>query len=996
MAHVGSGPFDIFISYSRADNDAGHGWVTALSRFIESESRLPGNDRPRVFIDTENIHSMDDWRDRILAALRHSKVLLVCLSPNYFASDYCQWEWEHFLQRQGPKHLRGEGESIQVVRFAATADSAAAKHPKWLESVRRSTTIDLTPWFDAGPSLLATESEARARVQLVVDTLQERLKATRRELAREYGNLRAANEHFVGRKQQLRDLHEAVGVGRAGVITALHGLGGIGKTELAVHYANEYARSFAAGIWWIDATLGTELKPMIGKLADEPQFPKAPAPLVDGEHRFQFVLSTLRDQVNALNAAESQAGAQVLLLLDNVEHPGLLSASQRTFVGNCPWLSLLVTTRTGMATWANADRLTAIPLDALDPTDALALIREWRPGHAFADVAEQNAASALAHALGYFTLAIEQAAIYLGMRPELPIDELHAKLSADGLTTLDAVAAKEPELLAEMQHNQRLLGLVLDQTLPPANSLPDRLLHYAARWGPDAVPKPWLEDLIRLHHPVLLTKESLVEAWRWITLRRLLTPSVLSELLRMHRLIQAHLLERIAHHQFQAHVDELLLNSQVEIEREMNHRRVDAWRIAALAAWGTDPSNNRKDRLRVTTLAIVAEWASFNRPLLEAAALCLRALTMLDEQVCTGREEEQRLKDTIGCLKTLSRIGLEQGDTQTATDYAERALAIADGLHRADSGSAELERCVETCLNDLGRIFLLCGHVDLAQNAFLRSLRIAERLHSSDVKDKEYLRDLLIAHNNMGEVNFTAGRNDEALQSFLQARDVSWEALATGIQTVRALNDYAVSLQHVSKTKLAMRDTDGAHEAISASVSILLQQGTSGALNMRDYRHLSIALVNLGNVYVTAKKYLLAFSVFKKSFRLSIALNVADQTNSGVSREVSAALSRLGDVFSALNRPSYAERSYLCSLEIRTKLAGQSRKNPSSLRDLLAVHARLHDLYDQIGNEPARISHLLIMDGICQFLKESGFGSNQSDRKHMSEVQDAARPFKGD
>ncbi|MCU0754447.1 MAG: toll/interleukin-1 receptor domain-containing protein [Xanthomonadales bacterium] len=86
------GPFEVFLSYARKDNqpaDPAQGWVTALHRFIQSSARLPGGTAPRVFFDTNHIRDFEDWRHRILDALRHSKVLLVCLSPNYFASDNC-------------------------------------------------------------------------------------------------------------------------------------------------------------------------------------------------------------------------------------------------------------------------------------------------------------------------------------------------------------------------------------------------------------------------------------------------------------------------------------------------------------------------------------------------------------------------------------------------------------------------------------------------------------------------------------------------------------------------------------------------------------------------------------------------------------------------------------------------------------------------------------------------------------------------------------------
>src|SRR5512140_2500635 len=64
------------------------------------------------------------------------------------------------------------------------------------------------------------------------------------------------NEGFVGRDDDLQSLHiasqqgEAVGI-RPAMLT---GLGGIGKTQLAVEYAYRYQSSYPGGVYWVNAT----------------------------------------------------------------------------------------------------------------------------------------------------------------------------------------------------------------------------------------------------------------------------------------------------------------------------------------------------------------------------------------------------------------------------------------------------------------------------------------------------------------------------------------------------------------------------------------------------------------------------------------------------------------------------------------------------------------------------------------------------------------------
>ena len=71
------------------------------------------------------------------------------------------------------------------------------------------------------------------------------------------------NHDFVGRTDDLERLHatlqqcEPVGIRPAG----LTGMGGIGKTQLAVEYVYQHKGDFPDGIFWIDAAKPTGARP---------------------------------------------------------------------------------------------------------------------------------------------------------------------------------------------------------------------------------------------------------------------------------------------------------------------------------------------------------------------------------------------------------------------------------------------------------------------------------------------------------------------------------------------------------------------------------------------------------------------------------------------------------------------------------------------------------------------------------------------------------------
>jgi hypothetical protein len=43
---------------------------------------------------------MEDWQDRILNGLRSARLLVTFLSPSYFASEICGWEFDEYLKHE--------------------------------------------------------------------------------------------------------------------------------------------------------------------------------------------------------------------------------------------------------------------------------------------------------------------------------------------------------------------------------------------------------------------------------------------------------------------------------------------------------------------------------------------------------------------------------------------------------------------------------------------------------------------------------------------------------------------------------------------------------------------------------------------------------------------------------------------------------------------------------------------------------------------------------
>src|SRR4051812_15160241 len=158
-------PYDLFISYSRRDNGQGDGRITQfVDRIGRNFADLAGREL-QVFFDRSAIVGMEDWRHKILQDLHESRLLLACLTPSYFASEHCEWEFVEYLKNEVGRGCVGEG--VAPVHFVPVPgwddpdfDRTCAE---WVVELRRRQRFDLRLWFKKGQALFR-QAEIQARM----------------------------------------------------------------------------------------------------------------------------------------------------------------------------------------------------------------------------------------------------------------------------------------------------------------------------------------------------------------------------------------------------------------------------------------------------------------------------------------------------------------------------------------------------------------------------------------------------------------------------------------------------------------------------------------------------------------------------------------------------------------------------------------------------------------------------------------------------------------
>ncbi len=78
--------------------------------------------------------------------------------------------------------------------------------------------------------------------------IKQEIKASRQNQAIP-SNVRHGSPNFVGREEELAEIHTKLQAGQGVIVCAVEGMGGVGKTELALQYATRYQQEYVAQYW---------------------------------------------------------------------------------------------------------------------------------------------------------------------------------------------------------------------------------------------------------------------------------------------------------------------------------------------------------------------------------------------------------------------------------------------------------------------------------------------------------------------------------------------------------------------------------------------------------------------------------------------------------------------------------------------------------------------------------------------------------------------------
>ncbi|MEI5100675.1 BTAD domain-containing putative transcriptional regulator [Streptomyces sp. PmtG] len=390
------------------------------------------------------VSALDLWHGRPLAGVPgpYAEAQRTRLEELRLSAVEARWETEIALG--------GNDYAIGPLR------ALAAEHP-WRERVHE---LLMTALHHAGRQADALDVHAHVRRALAdelgtrpgpgLDRLQQKIltdgpgrqageAAGLRAPDRSYGPARLPQDiaHFTGRDDEADRLCAALEQSRMVALSSISGMGGIGKTALAVHVAQRMRHRFPDGQLYADLR-GTDPRPA------EP---------MEVLGRFLCVLGVRAGHLPTLPGERAAlyrsmlATRQVLVVLDNARD----AAQVRDLLPGTPGSAVLLTSRSRLADLTGA---TLVDLRPLARAEALELLTRIVGVPSVS--AEPDAAAEVLDACGHLPLAIRIVASRLVARPDHTLAET-AALLADERRRLGALQAEDTAVETTFRLGMELL-----------------------------------------------------------------------------------------------------------------------------------------------------------------------------------------------------------------------------------------------------------------------------------------------------------------------------------------------------------------------------------------------------------------------------------------------------------------------------------------------------------------------------------------------------------
>lgn len=902
-------PVEVFCSYAHADERWRKKLDTHLSMLKRQGLISTWSDRQIV--------AGTDWRQDLDTHLNRASMILLLISPDFLASDFC---YSVEMKRALERHQAGKARVVPILVRPVDWKGSPFVHLQALPTEAK----PVSTWSNKDTAFADVAAGIRRAIedlsQLAVNLPQSNFPAI-------WNVPLPRNPFFTGREELLTRLHTQLQAGQISALSqpqAISGLGGIGKTQLAIEYAYRFRQEYQA-VFWAHGESSETLTSSYIVLASLLNLPEK------DEHEQEVSVQAVKQWL--------QIHKGWLLILDNADEPDLLPPFLPPFMGG----HLLLTTRARALRHLGIINPLEVKTFSLEQGAQLLLHRAGilalDTSLEQADPSDQERAKQISQEFGGLPLALDQAGAYLeatGTSLEA-YQQLYEHHTAEMLEQRRSHPQNHPEPVAT---TWSLSIQRVEEKNPAASELLRCCAFLAAHAIPEELISKGASELGPLLVPMAKDAYQLDQAIETLRAYSLIERDPVSSTLSVHRLVQE--------------VVRAVLPA--EIQREWMQRvilatdatfpfvSIESWpacerlllHVFTIAAW------IRKEHIETLEAAHLLNQAGYylsERGRYTEAESLFRQNLAINERVLGAKHP-----DTAGSLNNLAALYRSLGKYAEAEPLFQRSLTIREQV--LGSGHPDTAHT----LNNLAYLYYMQGKYTEAEPLYQRSLAIREQVLGLNHPDTA--RGL----NNLAACYQAMGKHIEAEPLAQQALAIREQVLGSDhpdiAQSLNTLAAIYMSEEKYAEAELLLQraleicervlgvthpDTAG---SLNNLASLYRTQGMYEEAEPLYQRALIICeqklgqahpytaktLHNLADLYYRQGKYVAAEPLFQR------ALTIHEQVLGKVHLDVAINLNNLAKLYESLSRYTEAGILYQQALAICEREMGPEHPDTRTVR----------------------------------------------------------------
>jgi tetratricopeptide (TPR) repeat protein len=622
------------------------------------------------------------------------------------------------------------------------------------------------------------------------------------------------NTNFTGRESLLNSLRNAltsVGTTALTQTQTVTGLGGVGKTQLALEYTYSHINDYEV-IWWVRSEEPTILANDYIELADRLGLEK-------GSGKTEELIDAVKQWF------ENNTGW--LLIFDNAQNPRDLTR----YLPKIGSGHVIVTSRN--QNWESL----AKPLEVLvfeRPESVKFLLR--RTGQR-----DEKAAEALADALGDLPLALEQAGAYV-KETGISFEDYLKRFQEE---RNEILRYGKPDTYPETIATTWELSVKAASKETPESL---DLLNLCAYLSPDMIPRPMLvKGSEHLPDPLAsIVKNDVKMDQALASLRRYSLIAFSGDGFFIHRMVQAATQDRMGEEDRKkwAEAAVRLIDDTFPKDHLDNPQ---SWASCSLLLPHALAAAGHSEGLGVgleATSRLLNEVGLYlrTRGEFDEAKTALQRALKIDEQVY-GPDHPNVARD----VNNLGLVLRDLGDLQEARKCFERALKIDEQVYGPDHPQ------VAIYVNNLGSVLRDLGDLQEARKCYERALKIDEQVYGPDHPQ------VAIYVNNLGNVLRDLGDLQEARKCYERALKIDEQVYGPDHPTV------AIYVNNLGGVLQDLGDLKEARKCLERALKIDEQvYGPDHPNVARDVNNLGNVLRDLGELKEARKCFERALKIFRE------------------------------------------------------------------------------------------------------------------------------------